>query len=125
MGGEAFLFKHRMNQLTNTSKALLFHPKMAPDERDGSQWRYMKMACGENAINVFSKYHKMPSSRMGESWMFRKKFEQARKLLQQQKDWCASSTPESLLSTYPFDLSLESTIAVLKGQVKLVKLKLM
>jgi hypothetical protein len=63
---------------------------------------------------------------MGEGYLFRKRFDQARKLLHEQNDWCEAaermekqSTASRLSDRFPEALELESLVALLRGQVKL------
>ena len=53
-------------------------------------WRYMKMACGENAKRVYGRLGRDfgPFSRLGEAWYFRYAFERASALVAAQNDWC-------------------------------------
>ena len=85
-------------------------------------WRYMKMACGENAKAVYGRVGRDfgPVSRMGEAWEFRKAFDSARQLVQEQDDWCSAADkiqPANMQSYLPQDLKRESLAAVLRGQV--------
>lgn len=85
-------------------------------------WRYMKMACGENAKAVYGRVGRDfgPVSRMGEAWEFRHAFDQARDLVQAQDDWCAAADQvgaEAMQEYLPQDLKRESLAAVLRGQV--------
>jgi imidazolonepropionase-like amidohydrolase len=85
-------------------------------------WRYMKMACGENAKRVYGHIGRDfgPVSRMGEAWEFRNAFSQARDLVQAQNDWCAAADQvgaEDMQAYLPQDLKWESLAAVLRGQV--------
>lgn len=84
-------------------------------------WRYIKLACGENAKMVYGHVGKSgPISRMGEAWEFRHAFDQARDLVQAQDDWCAAADQvgaEQMQSYLPQDLKWESLGAVLRGQV--------
>jgi len=85
-------------------------------------WRYMKMACGENAKRVYGKMGRSfgPFSRLGEAWYFRHAFEQASDLVKAQDDWCNTADrigAESMSSYLPQNLRWESLGAVLRGQV--------
>jgi hypothetical protein len=80
----------------------------------------MKMACGENAKRVHGGIDRRPYSRMGESFDFRRGFEQARALIQRQDDWCNKAEAigvENLDEYLPQDLFWESLAAALRGQV--------
>lgn len=67
---------------------------------------------------------------MGEGYLFRKRFDQARNLLREQNDWCEAaerieqqsnggSSTLRLSDRFPEILELESLVALLRGQVKL------
>ncbi|KAI3395155.1 hypothetical protein diail_1707 [Diaporthe ilicicola] len=83
--------------------------------------RYMKMACGENPIDVYK------HTRMGNAWVLRKWLARAKELVDKQDGWCeaargAASAKEraSLLADsggFPEELELESTAGMLRGQV--------
>ncbi|CAG8725565.1 4624_t:CDS:2, partial [Dentiscutata erythropus] len=66
---------------------------------------------------------RIPSTRMGEAWLFRKRFNEAQTLMRKQDDWCKAaeklSGDEQLNSYFPEDLRLESLVALLRGDVKL------
>ena len=53
--------------------------------------------------------------RMGSGWLFRERFHAARKLKEEQDNWCRKKSK----SMFPKDPELESLIALLRGQVKL------
>lgn len=90
-----------------------------------SSWRYMKMACGENARRVYK------LTRFDEAWDFRRTFSAATALKTKQDAFCDSarsfaslhgshSTPSSLADAeFPDDLELEALVALLRGKVKL------
>ncbi|QIW95504.1 hypothetical protein AMS68_001022 [Peltaster fructicola] len=118
MGGEAFVVKHAVGK-QNGRPELSAEDMLADPDRT---WRYMKMACGENAKRVYGKVGRDfgPFSRMGEAWYFRHAFEQARKLVSAQDEWCAAADKvgvEALTDYLPQDLQWESLGAVLRGQV--------
>ncbi|RGB43839.1 hypothetical protein C1646_749252 [Rhizophagus diaphanus] len=50
------------------------------------------MACGENPKKVYRFQNRMPTTRLGEAWLFRKKFEEAKNLFRKQNDWCDFAT---------------------------------
>lgn len=70
---------------------------------------------------------------MGESWLFRQRFEEAREILRAQDDWCdaamrinntmpADVTEDNMIrlsERFPESLKHESLIALLRHQVKL------
>ncbi|EOD49096.1 putative amidohydrolase family protein [Neofusicoccum parvum UCRNP2] len=117
IGGEAFVVKHAVGRpdgrLEVSAEDMLADP--------GRSWRYIKMACGENAKRVYGKTGEHgPTSRLGESWEFRHAFEQASRLVKQQDDWCAAAAAggvEAMDAYLPQDLRWETLGAVLRGQV--------
>ncbi|KAH8732042.1 hypothetical protein GQ44DRAFT_735717 [Phaeosphaeriaceae sp. PMI808] len=118
MGGEAFVLKLAVGQRDGRNEISQEDMLADPDKT----WRYMKMACGENAKSVYGKEgERGPYSRLGEGWQFRHAFEQARKYVQEQDDWCATVDKlgvENMRSYLPQQLEWESLGAVLRGQVK-------
>ncbi|KAI9496547.1 hypothetical protein BDB00DRAFT_758430 [Zychaea mexicana] len=123
MGGEAFVFKLRPVPTTSNEDMLV---QSGIDESIDAKWRWMKMACGENPKNFYGKNGRMPKTRMGEAYLFRQRLDDARTLLHAQNDWCIAAQdidinqPESRLeSRFPEDLSLESLVALLRGDVLL------
>lgn len=118
IGGEAFVIKHAVGK--HDGRPELSADSMLADPEQN--WRYMKMACGENAKRVYGRVGRDfgPFSRMGEAWYFRHAFEQARELVTAQDEWCAAADqfgPESMSGYLPLDLKWESLSAVLRGQV--------
>ncbi|KAK8133508.1 hypothetical protein PG984_005520 [Apiospora sp. TS-2023a] len=117
IGGEAYPIKHAVGKPDGRSEISIADMLADPDR----SWRYMKMACGENAKRVYGKVGEHgPVSRLGESWEFRHAFETAAKLNQAQDDWCAQATAsgvETMGSYLPQDLKWESLGAALRGQV--------
>lgn len=117
IGGEAYVIKHAVGKPDGRDEISAEDMLADPDRN----WRYMKMACGENAKRVYGKVgEKGPVSRMGESWEFRHAFEQAAKLNQAQDDWCNAADAfgvESMRSYLPQELEWESLGAALRGQV--------
>jgi imidazolonepropionase-like amidohydrolase len=117
MGGEAFVIKHAVGKADGRNET------SAADMLAGGEWRYMKMACGENPKRVYGKPGKQgPTSRLGESWEFRHAFEQATKYVHEQDDWCnkaAASGVDRMTSYLPQELRWESLGALLRDQVKL------
>ncbi|KAI1773117.1 amidohydrolase [Hypoxylon cercidicola] len=117
IGGEAFVIKHAVGKPDGRNETSIADLLADPD----GNWRYIKMACGENSKRTYGKPgERGPTSRLGESWEFRHAFEQAAKLLQAQDDWCnlADSVGVENMNTYlPQDLEWETLSAVLRGQV--------
>ncbi|KAM0323735.1 hypothetical protein ACHAQA_008672 [Verticillium albo-atrum] len=116
IGGEAFVFKHAIGEKDGRREISAADMLADPDHN----WRYMKMACGENAKRVYGKVGRGPFSRLGESWEFRHAFEQAAALVRKQDDWCdrvERSGSDSVDDYLPQELEWESLGAVLRGQV--------
>jgi hypothetical protein len=116
IGGEAYVIKHAVGKADGREEISATDMLADPDRN----WRYMKMACGENAKRVYGRVGRGPFSRMGESWYFRHAFEQAAKIVRQQDDWCAAARSlgvESMTTYLPQELEWESLGAVLRGQV--------
>ncbi|KAI5863757.1 amidohydrolase [Durotheca rogersii] len=117
IGGEAFVIKHAVGKADGRNETSIADLLADPDRT----WRYIKMACGENPKRVYGRAgEQSPFSRLGESWEFRRAFEQAAKLVRAQDDWCSvaeSAGVEALDSYLPLDLEWETLGAVLRGQV--------
>ncbi|KAF7196998.1 hypothetical protein HII31_01423 [Pseudocercospora fuligena] len=117
IGGEAFVIKHAVGK-DNGRPELSIESLLADPDKT---WRYIKMACGENAKNVYGKVGEHgPVSRLGEAWEFRHAFEQAAKYKASQDEWCATADSigaEKMKSYLPSELQWETLSAVLRGQV--------
>lgn len=117
IAGEAYVIKLAVGD-KDGRKEVSANDMLADPERN---WRYMKMACGENpkdnsGINSKSRY----ASRLGESFAFRHAFEEARALVQKQDDWCnkADSVGVGNMDEYlPQELKWEALGAAMRGQV--------
>ncbi|KAI9472362.1 MAG: hypothetical protein EXX96DRAFT_583784 [Benjaminiella poitrasii] len=115
MGGEAFAFKLRPMP---SSEDMLVQANLDTDHESKRRW--MKMACGENPKRVYGNRNQMPSTRLGEAFLFRNEFAKAHNLKRQQDDWCQSaSLNDRLDQAFPEDLALESLVALLRNQVHL------
>ncbi|KAF1978817.1 hypothetical protein BU23DRAFT_524354 [Bimuria novae-zelandiae CBS 107.79] len=119
MGGEAYVLKFAVGK-KNGRKEISQQDLYADPDRN---WRYMKMACGENPKRVYGKVGEHgPVSRLGEAWEFRHALEQAQQYVKEQYDWCAAadSLGAKNMATYlKKDLEWESLGAVLRGQVRI------
>ncbi|KAF4823414.1 hypothetical protein CGCSCA5_v001986 [Colletotrichum siamense] len=116
IGGEAFPIKHAVGQQDGRNETSVIDMLADPDRT----WRYMKMACGENAKQIHGKVgERGPYSRLGESWELRQAFEHATKLKREQDDWCRNAAHElDNVKTYlAFELEWEGLVALLRGQV--------
>ncbi|RCH90814.1 hypothetical protein CU098_006867, partial [Rhizopus stolonifer] len=119
IGGEAFAFK-LLPKATVSNEDMLAQANINPEEE--TKWRWMKHACGENPKRVYGNRGQMPSTRLGEAYLFRKEYQRAQQLKQAQDDWCeaASHSPSARFeSPFPEDLELESLIALLRHEVLL------
>ena len=118
MGGEAFAIKHRYFPSNRTEDMLL---NSGLPREEGSSWRWMKMACGENPIRSYGVSHWVsPESRLGEAYLFRKRISAAREVMREQDQWCwRQSHNEPLYKRYPDPIEHESLIALLRGKVLL------
>lgn len=72
--------------------------------------RWFKIAYGEN--EKASGLPGYPVSRMGESWILRKAFEQASRLKTKQDQWCQKPQGE-----YPSDYELDTLVDILRGDL--------
>ncbi|KAI9487510.1 MAG: hypothetical protein EXX96DRAFT_553535 [Benjaminiella poitrasii] len=134
MGGEAAVIKLRPTETLSNEDMLIGAGVSEEDEE--FVWRYMKMACGENPKSYYGgELNRMPMTRLGENYLFRRQFEEAQKLMRRQDDWCDAATRVSktfpvnkpinedkitrLAEHYPEDLHLESLVALLRKQVNL------
>jgi hypothetical protein len=117
IGGEAYAIKHAVGKKDGRPEISVADMLADPDRN----WRYMKMACGENPKNVYGRaIGGSPFTRMGESWEMRHAFEQAATLVRKQDDWCNMAETvgvENVGDYLPEELKWESLGAVLRGQV--------
>ena len=116
IGGEAFLIKHAVGRDDGRSE-ISARDLLADPEQN---WRYMKMACGENPKRVHGSLTSRPFTRMGESYDFRHAFEQAREMIQKQDDWCHKAEEvgvENMSEYLPQEIAWETLGAALRGQV--------
>lgn len=118
IGGEAFVVKFAVGK--EGGREELSAADMLADPQHN--WRYIKMACGENPKRVYGKVgERGPFSRLGESWEFRHAFEQATAVIKKQDDWCHAADvvgAENMDSYLPQELEWETLGAVLRGQVR-------
>lgn len=124
IGGEAMPVKNALNAGDYGEPLvadLLLEKNIPKDERR----RYMKMAMGENPKNVWG------HTRMGNAWLLRARFQQAKEIRQKQDRFCADLAAVSHSSVsaqakfldksgqFPSELELESLVALLRGKVLL------
>ncbi|KAK3346976.1 hypothetical protein B0T25DRAFT_485140 [Lasiosphaeria hispida] len=118
MGGEAYVIKHATGKPDGRNETSAADMLADPDRN----WRFMKMACGENPKRVYGRFEHGPSSRLGESWEFRHAFETAANLVRRQDDWCDAAAAfgvQNVKEYLPQELKWESLSALLRGQVHL------
>ena len=117
IGGQAFVVKMASGKSNGRTEISQEDMLADPDKT----WRYMKMACGENPKRVYGKIGRGPFSRLGEAWEFRHAFEQAKKYVESQDDWCHTADQlgaQNMNEYLPSDIQWESLGAVLRGQVR-------
>ncbi|KAJ3128445.1 hypothetical protein HK100_009166 [Physocladia obscura] len=129
MGGEGFAIKMARTTSNSVHDLLLNRGLDSGLDQLDSEWRWMKMACGENPKSGSWGLETMPDSRMGSGWLFRETLEKAKKILWQQDDWCVSAQSIQLLYgneahlrlnlRFPDALQYESLVALLRKKVKL------
>lgn len=122
MGGEGFVVKNALKSGDvgeERVEDLLLEHGIPKEERR----RFMKMACGENPKRVYK------HTRMGNAWIFRHQMERARELVERQDEWCLSAAVArdsgdiaaiaalSAKGGLPEELELESSAAILRGQI--------
>lgn len=90
-------------------------------EGGGKPQRYLKMAMGENQKRQFQNVASGPSTRIGESYWYRKAYESARRVKLEQDQWCAAASeatgPCSISQEYPRSLEWQTLVDVLRGDV--------
>ncbi|KAI0852767.1 hypothetical protein F5Y00DRAFT_272417 [Daldinia vernicosa] len=115
ISGEGVLIK--MKRANSVSELLI-----NTTESGGKPQRYLKMAMGENQKRQFQNVPGGPSTRLGESYWFRKAYDNARRVKQEQDRWCeAASTAKGLASItheYPRSLEWQTLVDVLRGDVR-------
>ncbi|KAI0841222.1 composite domain of metallo-dependent hydrolase [Hypoxylon sp. FL0890] len=90
-------------------------------ESGGKPQRYLKMAMGENQKKQFEHVPGGPSTRLGESYWFRKAYDNARRVKQEQDRWCETASTakglKSITREYPRSLEWQTLVDVLRGDV--------
>ncbi|CAG8554403.1 3358_t:CDS:10 [Diversispora eburnea] len=117
MGGEGHVIKLRQVDTLSVDDMNIYYNVNQDEEK---VWRYLKMACGENPKNYFGrKQAMMPLTRLGESWLLRKRFAEAQTLKIQQDDWCDAAIRlnknEQLNVHFPENVQYESLLSLLRG----------
>lgn len=81
--------------------------------------RFLKMATGENQKRQFQNAIGGPTTRIGESFWFRKAYDSARRVKGEQDRWCeAATTGRVVTHEYPRSLEWQTLVDVLRGDVK-------
>lgn len=114
MGGESFVLKMKGGPNTNGATVQNLVLRGAA--------RGLKMACGENPKREtkLEYYSNFPDTRMGAAWKMREQFQKAADLISAQDDWdrvCAAGKRQTMRR--PKDLSLDSVVALLRGEATL------
>ena len=131
MGGEAYAIKHRRMK-SNRVEDMLLNAGMNTsfsNGEDGPEWRWMKMACGENALMSSRRKGIMGESRLGEGFLFRTRLNDAKKVMIQQDEWCykakianasdSSAGHRFIHDLFPDPIEQETLIALLRGEILL------
>lgn len=125
IGGEAFPVKNVLRSGADgeevVDEMLLEYGVPQADRR-----RYMKAACGENPKRLYK------HTRMGNAWLFRQLMTRGQKMVEKQDSWCLSaavardSSDVDVITSFlqrkgdfPEDLELESTVALLRGNINI------
>lgn len=117
IGGQSFFMKLRKTSERSPTSMLVDPPASLTGEDElvaGVRWRHMKQACGENLMKF--------GTRMDAMWTLRSAYNQARKIMQSQDDYCAlvqNGQWESITRPFPEDLQWEALVDVLRGRVKI------
>ncbi|KAG0246247.1 hypothetical protein B0O80DRAFT_381283 [Mortierella sp. GBAus27b] len=118
MGGESYAFKLRSVDTLSTEEMLV-------EAGEENRWRYMKMACGENPKRTYGEKGVMPSTRLGEGWLFREAFSKATQIKAAQDDWCeaAQKLPRfgrhRINTAFPEDAKYDALVGILRDDVRL------
>ena len=89
-------------------------------------WRFLKMAMGENQKRQFEHIPGGPATRIGESFWFRRSYENARQIKRQQDLWCEAAADASRsgepnffpTDEYPHSLEWQTLVDVLRGDMR-------
>lgn len=128
VGGEAYLVKNLPTPGPDAEplvEDLLFDYGLGPTEQ---RRRYLKLACGENPKGKYS------HTRLGLAWLLREHLDKARELNNRQEAWCRDALDIAQSSrvfgngerlsrflstsgTRPGDFELETTVALLRGEL--------
>ncbi|EKM59751.1 uncharacterized protein PHACADRAFT_181721 [Phanerochaete carnosa HHB-10118-sp] len=119
IGGQAFMMKLRKTKERSPTSMVVEPPHTlngsAPDPDLPLRWRHMKQACGENLRRY--------GNRMDAIWSFRSAYNEARKVKQQQDDFCTKAEAglwEDIAGqSFPENLQWEMLVDVLRGRVKI------
>ncbi|KIO30758.1 hypothetical protein M407DRAFT_20283 [Tulasnella calospora MUT 4182] len=118
IGGQAYVIKLRRTEEGSPMSMVLEPPfslnKTSPT--DPPHWRHMKHATGENPSRVYD------GTRMDTMWAFRESYNEARKVMTAQDEYCAKAEAglwEGLAAEVPKDIKWEALVDVLRGKVKL------
>ncbi|KAG8977393.1 hypothetical protein FRC05_001791 [Tulasnella sp. 425] len=117
IGGQAYVIKLRQTEEGSPMSMVLEPPfslnKTSPT--DPPHWRHMKHATGENPSRVYD------GTRMDTMWAFREAYNEARKVMNAQDEYCAKAEAglwKGLAAEVPKDIKWEALVDVLRGKVK-------
>ncbi|KAG8897875.1 hypothetical protein FRC00_003701, partial [Tulasnella sp. 408] len=125
IGGQAYVIKLRRTEEGSPMSMVLEPPfslnKTSPT--DPPHWRHMKHATGENPSRVYDVFKNgFAGTRMDTMWAFREAYNEARKVMNAQNEYCAKAEAglwEGLAAEVPNDIKWEALVDVLRGKVKL------
>ncbi|TFK22333.1 hypothetical protein FA15DRAFT_706442 [Coprinopsis marcescibilis] len=118
IGGQSFFAKLRKTSDRSASSMIVEPPSSLTGEDDFTgppRWRHMKQACGENLKG-------RAGTRMDTMWALRSAYNQARKVMHAQDDYCQLADAglwDSITGPFPDDLQWEILVDVLRGKVKI------
>lgn len=141
-GGQAYVIKLRRTEEGSPMSMVLEPPfslnKTSPT--DPPHWRHMKHATGENPSRVYDGMflvfevllvqlfkNGFAGTRMDTMWAFREAYNEARKVMNSQNEYCAKAEAglwEGLAAEVPNDIKWEALVDVLRGKVKVCNLEL-
>lgn len=142
-GGQAYVIKLRTTEEGSPMSMVLEPPfslnKTSPT--DPPHWRHMKHATGENPSRVYGGKLlvlraslvqqlkvRFEGTRMDTMWAFREAYNEARKLMNAQDEYCAKAEAglwKGLAAEVPKDIKWEALVDVLRGKVKVRKPELL
>ncbi|KAG8906655.1 hypothetical protein FRC01_007930, partial [Tulasnella sp. 417] len=117
IGGQAYVIKLRRTE-EGSPMSMVLEPPFSlntTSPTDPPHWRHMKHATGENPNHAYG------STRMDTMWALRQAYNEARKVLKAQDEYCAKADAgfwEGLAAEVPKDIKWEALVDVLRGKAK-------